>query len=161
MASANTDIPSVIAEERLGKYCRMMDEPIPVAQWTFEKMYTMWERLNYFASLYEMGKCTVSYDGVNYIDFEPSSANANRHQALALSTFVDCAHSNSRTHISVRHERGGTFTALFERVSPTEVKYTNEYGKVVCFRFDSSLPTQFYVNLKMLYPTLPFAHTNE
>lgn len=132
----------ISVDDYLCFYTRVIDGLEPISTWTFEEIYQTLKNISYFKNLISMGKITVCYDGKNFIDFEPSPLDFNRHQIIALSTFVNKQQSNSRIHIKCRHEFSGHFEAIFESVSPNEIMYTNTNGKVIRFCFDSSQQSQ-------------------
>lgn len=139
-------LPTLSIYSRWGLFDRMQDgySEIPNRRdWPFQQLYEDWIRLNFFKSLRELGFVKVSYNNSVFADFVPSAENGNRHQALALSCFLSSCYADSTVRMTCPHERGGEFTAIFERVNDRTVTYTNDVGSVVRFSFDYSRSSQF------------------
>lgn len=129
--------------QRLAFLERICDGLKPAHELSFDDLYKRWQDAKFFKQLAELGFVQVSYNGAEPIDFVPSAANGNRHQALALSCFVSSTYADSKAMVSSSHERGGFFNAIFTRISNDSIEYVNENGNKVQFTFDSSKPSQF------------------
>jgi len=161
---ADNVIPELSIYTRYGLFDRMGDgfvEPPNRRAWAFADLYEDWNSKNFFKVLRELGYLTVSYNHNhnqnannihipnpvptydNYTNFVPSANNCNRHQVLALSCFLSSWCANSKLKVFSPHERGGEFSAMFERISDFDVKYINDNGSVVYFHFDSNKLSQF------------------
>lgn len=137
MACSSIDI-----YDRLAYLERIVDGLQPAFYLSFNDLYSRWQKAKFFKQLAELGFVRVSYYGAEPIDFEPCAEKGNRHQALALSYFVASIYADSNAMVSSPHERGGTFTACFKRMSKNCIEYVNDYGSTVQFTFDSSKPSQ-------------------
>lgn len=139
-------LPTLSIYSRWGLFDRMQDGYCEIPnrrEWPFQKLYEDWIGLDFFKSLRELGFVKVSYNNGVFADFVPSTENGNRHQALALSCFLSSRYADSTAQMTCPHERGGEFTATFERVDTCTVMYTNDVGSVVRFSFNYSRPSQF------------------
>ena len=139
--------------EMFGFYDRMtcVDELPPNRHsWKFEELYNEWIRMNFFKKLHELGFLKVSYNNSPFVDFVPSAENVNRHQALALSTFLSSHFADSSVKVICPHASGvDNFEAVFERINKNEVHYVNANGIRVRFQFDSSRASQFPVHQRL------------
>ena len=161
----NNPLNSTSVETHLGFYCRVSDSE-PINTWDFDTLYKCWTVLGYFKPLAELGSVNVSYvdnninnninnniaDITTTIDnsittktfpFTPSADLKNRHQALALAAFIRGRNSDSQEMISCRHEKFGSFIALFKRISKYSVNYISEWNTEVHFTFDPNTVSQF------------------
>ena len=142
-------IPQLSVFSRYGLYDRMGDgycDPPNRREWSFGTLYDDWTTHGFFNVFRDLGFITVSYNGLPYIDFLPAAEDANRHQALALSCFMDScyADNNEKVTITAPHEQDGNdFSAVFEKQANGDIIYTTDIGKVVRFHFDKSRPSQF------------------
>ena len=129
--------------ERLAWCERVCDGLTPARELSFDDLYERWQGAMFFKVLGEFGHVSVAYNGGEVAPFEACAKNGNRHQALALSCFLASRYANSKASVSSPHELGDTFTAVFERTSPTSVTYTTVRGLKVVFTFDNTKPSQF------------------
>ena len=128
--------------DRLAFLERIMDGLQPARELSFADLYQRWTAADFFKQLQQLGHITVSYNGSAAIDFVPSTENANRHQALALSTFLASRYADSDSVVESPQEIDGIFKATFTREEANTVHYVNEYGTSVRFFFDASRPCQ-------------------
>ena len=128
--------------QRLAFIERICDGLEPARNISFNDLYARWQRAQFFKQLAELGFIKVSYNGKELIDFEPSQANENRHQVLALSCFVSSIYADTNAMVLSPHERGDIFTATFTRISNNCIEYVNDYGSKVQFTFDATRPSQ-------------------
>lgn len=139
--------PELSIYSRYGLMDRMGDgfvDPPKRREWSLDKLYQDWKSHGFFNELCKLGHITVSYAGNTFIDFEPSAANYNRHQALAVSCFIESCYNSGSTAVVITspHERGGDFSATFKRINDNEIIYTTTNQMVVRFRFDPTRPSQ-------------------
>jgi len=137
-------IPSLSVFSRYGLYDRMGDgftDPPNRREWTFDKLYSDWKLHGFFNGLQNIGFVTVSYNGSEFINFEPTAENTNRHQAIALACFSDCRYE--KAVVIAPHEQGLDFSATFEKLDNGDIIYKTEHGSIVHFRFDKTRQSQF------------------
>ena len=144
MSNEQESIPHLSVFTRYGLYDRMGDgycDPPNRRELSFAKLYDDWTTHGFFKVFRELGFITVSYNGEPFIDFEPSAENANRHQALVLSCFLDCCYD--KAVVISPHEQGGEFSATFQKLNNENVTYTTNTGRIVRFHFDKTRQSQF------------------
>ncbi len=140
---ADVNIMTVSVYGRLSFFDRVCDGFKPTNEMSFNEIYKLWKDVDFFKELRELGFVSVSYNNGEFTDFEPSENGGNRHQALALSCFLSSKFADSSAKVSSPHERGLLFIAIFERIGPFEIKYTNEQGTIVIFHFNYNRDSQF------------------
>lgn len=139
---AQQDIPFLDIYARYARLVRIFDIE-PPENLHFSTFYRVCVDFEFFKEMQVLGYITVSYnENQDPIPFEPSEENGNRHQALALSTFIVSIYSKEVAKIKTPHERGGFFIATFTRLDAHTVQYVTEEGKTVKFYFDNTKPCQ-------------------
>lgn len=128
--------------DRLAFLERIIDGLQPARELDFNSLYLRWNTAHFFEQLQQLGHITVSYNCAPVIDFIPSIAAGNRHQALALSAFISSRYAESDAVVESPHEQGGMFQATFIRTNANCVYYTTEAGSNVRFFFDPNKPSQ-------------------
>jgi hypothetical protein len=139
-------IPQLSIFSRYGLYDRMGDgycDPPNRREWSFDTLYDDWKTHGFFNVFRDIGFITVSYNGSPYIDFVPTAEDANRHQALTLSSFLASCYANAKAIITSPHEQGGEFSATYQQLECGDVIYTTINDKIVQFHFDKTRPSQF------------------
>lgn len=114
---------------------RIIDGLTPARVLPFNELYERCERFKLFSAISEQGTLQVAYGDGELQPFMPSSASLNRHQAIALATFLKCPYSFSHAWIECTHERGGLFRAKFKRDGLNKVSYVSESGMTVRFEW--------------------------
>ena len=128
---------------RLAYLERIIDGLEPARQLDFEAIYKRWTQADFFKQLREMGYISVSYNGTPQKEYIPSALDANRHQVIALSTFLASCYADSDAVVECPHELGDMFRATFVRTGDNTIYYTTEGGSNVLFVFDKNRPSRF------------------
>jgi hypothetical protein len=139
---ANTSNNHIDIYQRIAYLERIVDGLEPARTLSFNDLYERWQLAKFFKQLADLGYIQVRYNDGEVMDFIPSEAAGNRHQALALSCFVSSIYANENANVSAPHERGNIFSACFTRVSSNCIEYVNDYGTTARFVFDSSKQSQ-------------------